>query len=63
MYSLVNIATLVRDLARHQRAAAVATELLRAFALAEADLDSLETVTYDAPAARSALAAASPHSA
>jgi len=51
MYSLVNIATLVRDLARHQRAAAVATELLRAFALAEADLDSLETVTYDAPAA------------
>jgi hypothetical protein len=52
MYSLVNVATLVRDLARHERAAQVATELLRAFALDEAALDSLETTgTYDAAAA------------
>jgi hypothetical protein len=47
MYSLVNVATLVRDLARHDRAAQVATELLRAFALDEADLDSLEAAAYD----------------
>src|SRR3954469_6092098 len=51
MYSLVNVATLVRDLARHERAADVATELLRAFALDAAALDSLETMAYDAPAA------------
>ena len=51
MYSLVNVATLVRDLARHERAAEVATELLRAFALDAAALDSLETMAYDAPAA------------
>jgi len=51
MYSLVNIATLVRDLARHQRAAQVATELLRAFALDDAAFDSLDHAAYDATAA------------
>src|SRR3954468_22861433 len=51
MYSLVNVATLVRDLARHERAAQVATELLRAFALDAAALDSLEATAYDAAAA------------
>src|SRR3954447_21830317 len=51
MYSLVNVATLVRDLARHERAAEVATELLRAFALDSAALDSLDVTEYDAPAA------------
>jgi hypothetical protein len=51
MYSLVNVATLVRDLARHERAALVATELLRAFALDEAALDSLEATAYDAASA------------
>src|SRR3954469_9798304 len=51
MYSLVNVATLVRDLARHERAAEVATELLRAFALDSAALDSLDAMAYDAPAA------------
>src|SRR5438270_10640183 len=51
MYSLVNVATLVRDLARHERAAQVATELLRAFALDEAALDSLEQTAYDETAA------------
>jgi len=51
MYSLVNVATLVRDLARHERASQVATELLRAFALDAAALDSLEGTAYDAPAA------------
>ncbi|HMC72460.1 MAG TPA: hypothetical protein VKJ07_25120 [Mycobacteriales bacterium] len=51
MYSLVNVATLVRDLARHQRAAEVATELLRAFALDDVALDSLETAAYDATVA------------
>src|SRR3954467_3393151 len=51
MYSLVNVATLVRDLARHERAAEVATELLRAFALDAAALDSLEGTAYDAGAA------------
>ena len=51
MYSLVNVATLVRDLARHPRAAQVATVLLRAFALDGEALDSLETAPYDAAAA------------
>src|SRR5437764_11237962 len=51
MYSLVNVATLVRDLARHELAAQVATELLRAFALGDAALDSLETAAYDASVA------------
>jgi hypothetical protein len=37
VYSLVNVATLVRDLARSGRAVAVADELLRAFALGPAD--------------------------
>jgi hypothetical protein len=47
MYSLVNVATVVRDLGRHPRAAQVATELLRAFALTAADLDALEQIEYD----------------
>jgi hypothetical protein len=48
MYSLVNVATLVRDLARHPLAEAVATELLRAFALCADDLTALDGVVYDA---------------
>src|SRR6059058_6048201 len=48
MYSLVNVATLVRDLARHERAEQVATELLRAFALDRHALDGLDTTAYDA---------------
>src|SRR5438270_12794367 len=51
MYSLVNVATLVRDLARHPRAEEIATELLRAFALTSADLDVLESTVYDETAA------------
>ena len=47
MYSLVNVATLVRDLGRHEHATQVATELLRAFALDEAALTSLEAMAYD----------------
>jgi hypothetical protein len=47
MYSLVNVATLVRDLSRHQRAEQVATELLRAFALGPAELEHLDKVRYD----------------
>jgi hypothetical protein len=50
VYSLVNIATLVRDLARHPRAERVATELLRAFALGPAELEALDRVRYDADA-------------
>jgi len=51
MYSLVNVATLVRDLARHERALPVATELLRAFALDDEALDSLDRTAYDATTA------------
>jgi len=51
MYSLVNVATLVRDLARHERAEQVATELLRAFALDDRALTSLDTTAYDADVA------------
>jgi hypothetical protein len=51
MYSLVNVATLVRDLARQERAGQVASELLRAFALDDAALDSLESAAYDADSA------------
>lgn len=51
MYSLVNVATLVRDLARHERAEQVATELLRAFALSPDDLAALDETPYDATAA------------
>src|SRR3954447_26034149 len=51
MYSLVNVATLVRDLARHERAEQVATELLRAFALDEHALQGLDTTAYDAAVA------------
>ena len=47
MYSLVNIATVVRDLSRHPRAGAVATELLRAFALGPGELESLDRLAYD----------------
>jgi hypothetical protein len=48
MYSLVNVATLVRDLARHPLAEPVATELLRAFALRADHLTALAGVDYDA---------------
>ena len=51
MYSLVNVATLVRDLARNPRAGQVATELLRAFALTPAHLAALERCDYDGEAA------------
>ena len=47
MYSLVNIAALVRDLGRHPRAEAVATQLLRAFALSPVDLERLDELDYD----------------
>ena len=47
MYSLVNTPTLVRDLARHPRAAAVVDDLLRGFALDEPALDALESLPYD----------------
>ena len=47
MYSLVNVATLVRDLARTPRAASVATELLRALALDADALASLDRSSYD----------------
>jgi hypothetical protein len=47
MYSLVNIAALVRDLGRHPRADAVATELLRAFALGPGDLERIEHLDCD----------------
>ena len=51
MYSLVNVATLVRDLARHPRAGQVATELLRAFALTPAHVAALDSCDYDGEAA------------
>ena len=44
---MVNIATLVRDLARHPRAERVATELLRGFALGPAELEQLDRIRYD----------------
>jgi hypothetical protein len=47
VYSLVNIATLVRNLARHPRAEQVATELLRALALGPADFDQLDRIRYE----------------
>jgi hypothetical protein len=47
MYSLVNVATLVRDLARSPRAASVATELLRVLALDATSLASLDASAYD----------------
>jgi hypothetical protein len=49
MYSFVNVATLVRDLARSPRAVPVATELLRALALEPGHLATLDDVRYDAP--------------
>lgn len=51
MYSLVNVATLVRDLARHPRADQVATELLRAFALRPDDVAALDAWDYDGESA------------
>jgi hypothetical protein len=51
MYSLVNVATLVRDLARHPSAGQVATELLRAFALGTDLVVKLEGQPYDGEAA------------
>jgi hypothetical protein len=47
MYSLVNIAALVRDLSRHPRAELVATGLLRAFALGASELELLDQLAYD----------------
>src|SRR5438067_8361539 len=47
MYSLVNVAALVRDLGRHPRAEQVATELLRAFALGASELEVLDRLAYD----------------
>jgi len=44
VYSFVNIPTLVRDLARHDRGGAVATDLLRALALTADDLADLDRV-------------------
>src|SRR5947209_8402692 len=51
MYSLVNIATLVRDLGRLPAGDAVAADLLRAFALARPALDALDRFELDATAA------------
>ena len=47
MYSLLNIAALVRDLGRHPRAEQVATELLRAFAIGAGELELLDQLHYD----------------
>ena len=47
MYSLVNIAAVVRDLSRHPRADQVATELLRAFALGPSELERLDRLDHD----------------
>lgn len=44
---MVNIAMLVRDLARQPRADRVATELLRAFALGPAELEQLDRIRCD----------------
>ena len=44
MYSLVNIATLVRDVARRPSADAIAVELLRALALTDAQLATLDCI-------------------
>ena len=49
MYSLVNIAAVVRDLSRHRRAEAVATELLRVFALGPGDLERLDRTSRADP--------------
>jgi len=51
MYSLVNIATLVRDLARLPRGDAVAADLLHTFALDRASLVALDGIDVDANAA------------
>jgi hypothetical protein len=51
MYSLVNIAALVRDLSRHARSDAVAADLLRAFSLDAPALAALDAVRPDANAA------------
>jgi hypothetical protein len=48
MYSMVNLAALVRDVARHPRAAALADDLLRVLALDEAALADLERVRWNA---------------
>ena len=50
MYSLVNVAALVRDLSRHPRGGQVATELLRAFALSAGELELLDRIPYDVDA-------------
>lgn len=49
MYSLVNVATLCRDLARHPNGAAVADDLLHVFALDDVRLEALDAERW-APA-------------
>jgi len=51
MYSLVNIATVVRDLARHERGAVLVDDLLRAFALEPPHLAELDQLPRDASTA------------
>lgn len=48
MYSFVNIATVIRDLARHERGALLADDLLRALELGPADLAQLDQLPRDA---------------
>lgn len=47
MYSLVNVAALCRDLARHPNGAAVVDDLLRVFALDDARLEALDAVPVE----------------
>src|SRR5436305_1034452 len=47
MYSLVNVATVVRDLARHPDAPRVVDDLLRAFALDGAALAAIDAAPLD----------------
>jgi hypothetical protein len=51
MYSLVNMPTVVRDLARHPRAHELAGDLLHALTLTATDLDLLQQLPYDVSAA------------
>jgi hypothetical protein len=48
MYSFVNIATVIRDLARHERGGLLVDDLLRALELAPADLAQLDQLPRDA---------------
>lgn len=47
MYSLVNVAALVRDVARLDTAPAVVSDLLHAFGLDDVDLAQLDALVYD----------------